>query len=73
MEKDVTFKEISDKTVYNVVDEEGHPVAEITGYDIGVKYNLEKIKTPEDIDAVSAGIADIFKELLISTLLSNNQ
>lgn len=70
LENTVEFKEITDKNVFAVVDDETkRTLAEITGYDIKVKYNLEEINSQEDIEVVSNGIAEIFKEMLINNLL----
>lgn len=73
LENTVTFKAISDKTILAVTDtESGKPVAEITGYDIQVKFNMEIINSQSDIDEAAAGIADIFKEMLINQMLGKS-
>jgi len=71
IERKITFNEISSKGKVVVV----HPktnesLAEITGYGLSVKFNMELIKTTEDIDAVTKGIGDSFKELLMQQLMN---
>ena len=69
-EKKVEFNEITGKTVYAVTNEDtGVTMAEITGYDIEVKFNMEAINTIEEIDATVSGIASIFKDLLLNNML----
>lgn len=70
-ERKIVFDEISDKTAHSVIHPETEEtMAEITGYGLDVKFNMELINSQEDIDGVASGIADIFKELLINKLLS---
>jgi len=70
-ETTVHFQEMSDLSIIGVV----HPktqesMAEITGYNLDVKFNMALINTPEDIDNVAQGLADAFKEMLLDNLIN---
>lgn len=70
MEEKIEFLELSDKQVWSVADEDSNePLAEISGYDLKIKVNMSKVKTPSDIDDVAQGMSEVFKEVIISKLL----
>ena len=71
MENKVEFNEITDKSKIAVTHPETKKVmAEITGYDLDIKFNMELINTEDDVEGVATGLADAFKEALINKLIS---
>lgn len=70
IEHKVEFNSESDKSIFAVVHpESSETMAEITGYGLDVKYNMSLINSQSDIDAVTEGIAAVFKEHLMSKIL----
>ena len=69
-EPTVTFKLVSDRTVYNIINADiKEALVEISGYDLDIKFNMQYLKSVEDIDAACKGISDLFKELIMEKLL----
>ena len=70
-----TFNSISDRIVLKVVNDE-HPdivLMEISGFDLSINFNMEYLKTVEDIEAAVNGISDMFRNLIIDRIVSNKQ
>lgn len=71
-EKQVIFNSISDKSSLNIAHpDSGETMADISGYGLSVKFNLDLIKSKEDMDAVCVAMSEIFKELLIKQILDD--
>lgn len=69
-EPEVKFKLVSDRSVMNVINDEiKETLIEISGYDLQVDFNMQYLKSVEDIDAACKGIADLFRETIIEKLL----
>lgn len=69
-EAEVKFRVISDRDVMNVVNADINEVlVEISGYDLQINFNMQYLKSLEDIDAACKGIADLFKETIMEKLL----
>lgn len=69
-EQKIEFLAITDKSTIAIVHPETEKtLAEITGYDVDIKFNMELINSPEDIDATVAGLGEAFKDLLLNNLL----
>lgn len=69
-EPEVKFKLISDKSVMNVVNADNKEVLiEISGYDLQINFNMQYLKSVEDIDAACKGVADLFRETIMEKLL----
>lgn len=69
-EPEVKFKLISGRDVMNVENaDNGEKMIEISGYDLQINFNMQYLKTIEDIDAACKGIADLFRETIVEKLL----
>ncbi len=69
-ESEVKFKIISDRDVMNVVNADSNEVLiEISGYDLQINFNMEYLKSVEDIDAACNGVAQLFRDTIMDKLL----
>lgn len=69
-EAEVKFKIISDRDVMNVVNADSSEVLiEISGYDLQINFNMEYLKSVEDIDAACNGVAQLFRDTIMDKLL----
>lgn len=71
----VQFKMISDRDIYRVVSERNKDLTliEISGYDLNIGFNMEHLRSLEDINAAGEAIGIMFKEIILDRLLSNKQ
>lgn len=66
----VSFKETTDRTTYGVIGFDGNDImAEISGYDLRIAFNMRIINSLEDAESVANGIADVFYQSLMKQLL----
>lgn len=73
-EATVTFKLITDRDVMNVINEDiKEPLVEISGYDLQIRFNMQYLKSVEDIDAACRGISDLFRQTILEKLLEHRQ
>lgn len=73
-EPTVTFKLITDKDVMNVINEDiKEPLVEISGYDLQIRFNMQYLKSVEDIDAACKGISDLFRQTILEKLLEHRK
>lgn len=69
-EPEVKFKLISDRDVMNVENgDTGEKLIEISGYDLQINFNMQYLKSVEDITAACNGVADLFRETIMEKLL----
>lgn len=69
-EKVVEFKLISDRSVLHVISPKSQKVmVEISGYDLDINFNMEYLKSMEDIDAACEGLSQLFREIIVEKLL----
>ena len=69
-EAEVKFKIVSDRSVMNVVNAETKEVLiEISGYDLQINFNMQYLKSLEDIDAACDGVAKLFRDTRMEKLL----
>lgn len=69
-EAEVRFKLISDRTVLNIINQDiQEPLVEISGYDLQINFNMQYLKSVEDIDAACKGLSDLFREVIMEKLL----
>lgn len=69
-EPEVKFKLVSDKKVMNIVNADINEVlVEISGYDLQINFNMQYLKSIEDIEAACSGIADLFRDTITEKLL----
>lgn len=66
----VKFKLVSDRDVMTIVNDDiKETLVEISGYDLQINFNMQYLKSVEDIKAAGDGIADLFKQLIMEKLL----
>lgn len=70
----VQFRSISDVVALQVKNPEiEEPLAEISGYDLRVSFNLKYLKSLQDVEAASAAIGDLFKQMMLEELLGDGK
>lgn len=73
-EPEVVFNAMSDKRIFGVKSEDdGTMVFEISGYDLQIKFNRDKLQSVEEIEGVLEGIKDVFRKLILQDLLDKNE
>lgn len=73
-EPHVEFKLISDRSVYNVVNEEiNQTLVEISGYDLQINFNMEFLNSIEDVEAALEGLSDLFRNIIMDKLLKHKK
>lgn len=66
----VKFRLVSDRDVINIVNDDiKETLVEISGYDFQINFNMQYLKSVEDINAARNGIADLFQQLIMEKLL----
>lgn len=69
-EPEVKFKLISGRDVMDVTNaDSGEKMVEISGYDLQINFNMQYLKSVEDIDAACKGVSDLFRETIMEKLL----
>ncbi len=71
----VKFRAISDRDVYKVVSESNKDITliEITGFDLQINFNMEYLRSYEDVNAAADGVGTMFRELILEKLLEYKQ
>ena len=73
-EPTVHFKLISDRIIREINNPEiKQTLIRISGYDLQIDYNLQYLKSVEDIEAACNGIAQLFREDIMRVLLERNK
>lgn len=73
-EPTVHFKLITDRIIREVNNPEiNQTLIRISGYDLQIDYNLQYLKSVEDIEAACNGIAQLFREDIMRVLLKRNK
>lgn len=74
LEDKIEFNAVSDRITYSCKDEEGkYILAQISGYDLQIAFNMDLINTNEDVDLAASSLAALFKEHIISQMLSERK
>lgn len=70
LEPEVVFNTISDRTVYAVQTEETHEtIFEISGYDLQIQFNRDKLRDIAEIESMLEGVKDLFRKIVMKDLL----
>lgn len=70
----VTFRTIADHDILNVVNGDNHEVlVEISGYGLQINFNMQYLKSLEDIDAACRGISELFRRTIMQKLLDHSK
>ncbi len=73
-EPEVVFNALSDRRIFGVKSEDdGTMIFEISGYDLQIKFNRDKLQTVEEIEGTLEGIKDVFRNLIMADLLNKNE
>lgn len=73
-EPTVHFKLITDRIIREINNPEiNQTLIRISGYDLQIDYNLQYLKSVEDIEAACNGIAQLFREDIMRILLERNK
>lgn len=72
MEEKVTFNAHSDLIVYGVTSEdENEMIAEISGYGIRIKFNMDRINSLDDAEYACQAMSNVFFKALFETILED--
>lgn len=70
----VKFRVNSDRIVREVVNADTNQVlVHISGYDLQVNFNMQYLKSVEDIEAACSGISQLCRELIMTKVLERNK
>lgn len=70
----VKFRLNSDRIVREIVNAKTNQVlVHISGYDLQVNFNMQFLKSIEDVEAACSGIAQLARDLIMSKLLEGNK
>lgn len=73
-EPKVEFRSISDRSVFNVINEDtGVVLVEISGYDLQINFNMEHINSVEEVEAAVSGLGELFRQSILEELLKHNK
>lgn len=73
-ETQLSFQSVSDRVTYGVQTPDGTDMmAMISGYDLKIIFNLSRINTIEDAEAMANALADVFYQNLMAQLLEENK
>ena len=68
----VQFRERSDLTIMQIIDEENREVmGYISGYALDIKFNLEELNSVEKIEQFINGLGNVFRKIIIDSALGN--
>ena len=67
----VRFNAISDRDVYKVISENNADITliEITGYDLQINFNMEYLRSYQDVKAAAEAVGTMFQEIMLEKLL----
>ncbi len=72
MEQEFNFKE-SERKKYGVLNYDGNEImAEITGFDLNVSFNMRLIHSLADVESCADALANVFYEALLEQLIKTN-
>lgn len=70
----VKFRINSDRIVREIINPDINQVlVHISGYDLHIDFNMKFLKSVEDIEAACSGIAQLFREVIMTKLLEGNK
>lgn len=68
----VVFRSISDRDVLRVYREDTEQtLAEISGYDLAISFNLKFINSVQDVEAVLEGLSELFRDAIMKQMLED--
>ncbi len=70
----VKFRVNSDRIVREVINEEINQVlVHISGYDLQINFNMQFLKSVEDVEAACNGLSQLFRDMIMEKLLEGNK
>lgn len=70
----VKFRLNSDRIVREVINPEiNQTLVHISGYDLQINFNMQFIKSVEDVEAACSGMAQLFRDMIMEQLLGHNK
>ena len=67
------FNTISDRRILAVHTEDTHEtIMEISGYDLQINFNRDKLQNIADIESMLDGLKDLFRRVVMQDLLESN-
>lgn len=70
----VQFRERSDLTVFQILDEKtGRVMAYISGYALDINFNLGELKSVESIEQLIDGIGNMFRKIVLDKIVAKNK
>ena len=70
----VEFKMISDRSVFNIVNEDiNKTLVEISGYDLQINFNMEYLNSIEAVEAAVTGLGNLFRDIIMEKLLEHKK
>ena len=73
-EPTVKFKSISDRIIREVINADTKKVlVHISGYDLQINFNMQYLKSVEDVEAACNGISQLFRDIIMEKLLEGNK
>lgn len=71
-EPKVIFRAMSDRDVMRIYSEEtGQTLAEISGYNLAINFNMQLINSIQDIEAVLSGLTELFRDSIMRQMLKD--
>lgn len=72
LEPEVVFNTLSDRAVYAVQTEDSHEtIFEISGYDLQIQFNRDKLRNIAEIESMLDGVKDLFRKIVMKDLLEH--
>lgn len=73
-EPTVTFKAISDRITREIINAETKQIlVHISGYDLQINFNMQFLKSVEDVEAACNGLSQLFRDIIMGQLLNGNK
>lgn len=69
----VHFKLVSDRIIREIRNPEiDQPLVRISGYDLQIDFNMQYLKSIEDIEAACQGISELVRDAILKKLLGSD-
>ncbi len=73
-EPTVQFRVNSDRIVREIINPDiNQTLVHISGYDLQINFNMQYLKSIEDVEAACNGIAQLFRDIIMEKLLEHNK
>lgn len=73
-EPTVQFRVNSDRIVREIINPDiNQALVHISGYDLQINFNMQYLKSIEDVEAACGGIAQLFRDIIMEKLLEGNK